>query len=74
MSSRPGFNDKQKQELVTIVSSVVDNRLEIGLKPIKEQLKRIQKTIDVTIRVFDHDIVDHSKRITKIEGTLYRTL
>lgn len=53
------------------VGSQLDERLNYALdkklNPINKRLNRIQSDLDTAIRLLDKDIIDHRKRIERLE-------
>ncbi len=45
--------------------------MEKKIKPVRFQLKKLQKDIDIVVRVFDSNIVDLEKRTEKLEGVVF---
>jgi tetrahydromethanopterin S-methyltransferase subunit G len=49
------------------IGTVIDERLDKKLKPIKKTLKTIDKKLDTTVAVFDRDFNFHHRRLTQLE-------
>lgn len=71
--SKQGFNDSQQKELAQIVGAVVENRLKpvtSELKKLNKRVGKLEKGMKTTINYFDHEYLDHERRITRVEGHL----
>ncbi len=45
-----------------------DSAFDKKVKPISKKLDKIQKTLDLTIRLFDTDVLDLKKRVETLEA------
>lgn len=45
-------------------------KIQLLLKPIKKEVKAINKKLDIAIRYFDRVTTDHEERIRRVEGQL----
>ncbi len=52
------------------IGSVVDNKLQAGLKPIKKELRYIRRTVEVLIGRSDREETLLKRRVSKIERHL----
>jgi hypothetical protein len=54
--------------------NAIESIMEKKIKPVRQQIKKVQKDMDVITRVFDSEIVDLEKRTTKLEQTVFATI
>ena len=64
------LESKLEEKLESKLEEKIESKLEEKLKPIKRDLKSIKKTLDTTISFFDQELVDHNKRLNRVETTL----
>lgn len=64
------FDEKFDQKFDQKFGEKFDQKFDEKFKPIKKILQDMNKKLDTTIRFFDHSIVDHEKRIKRVEKHL----
>lgn len=53
------------------IENLFDQKFDEKFAPIQKSINKIKNDLEATIRFFDNDIVDHGKRITRIERHLH---
>ena len=57
-------------QIRSIVKQEADISIKREINPLKTKINKIDKKLDTTIKLFDSDIVDHAKRIDRLEKHL----
>lgn len=52
----------------------IEGIMEKKIRPVRSQIKKIQKDMDVITHVFDSEIVDLEKRTVKLERAVFATI
>lgn len=45
-----------------------EQKFDQKLEPIKKDLRKIKKTLDESISFFDHELIDHGRRLDRVEN------
>ena len=53
------------------IQRVVKKEISFEAKPIKKELQKLRKDINVVISTFDNDIIDTKLRVDRIESNLH---
>jgi hypothetical protein len=52
------------------IGTIFDEKFEKGIRPLRKDIKRIQKTLDLTIKTFDDDLDKVKRRVDRVEDHL----
>lgn len=55
------------QAIRGVVKEEIDISIKKELKPINRRLNKLDKKLDLVIKTFDNEIIDHELRITHLE-------
>lgn len=59
------------QAIQQVVKKVVKKEIGLETKPIRKELQRLRKDLNVVISTFDNDIIDTKLRVDRIEDKLH---
>ncbi|MDO8609861.1 MAG: hypothetical protein Q7R95_04890 [bacterium] len=65
------FDEKFDKKFDEKFDEKFESKIVKELKPMKRDINKIKKDLEATIRFFDSDIVNHDKRIVRIEQHLH---
>lgn len=60
-----------QQTVAVVIREEVKKEIRVELSPIKKELQKLRKDLNVVITSFDSDIIETKLRVDRIEGNLH---